>query len=200
MIPVSRSNVVEYVSAQRTLREGVGIAFVYFDYQSPAMQDMSEIILIMMKQLCRRKDNIPPAFLRIKQGGLDPSAIGNQYSFVTLAQDFDEVFLIIDALDERLKDKRHHMLGFIKAIGERLPRAKTFVTSRRETDISEAFKKMATPTIQIEAKSIAADINKYVRNETQRLRDGYDGKRLYLISDALEKKIIIALTEKAHGM
>lgn len=200
MILLSRSNVLEYVTTERALRKEVGIAFAYFNYQSSEMQDLSQIILAIMKQLCRRRDTIPPGFERVKQDSLDPTMIGNRDSFVSVALDFDEMFLIIDALDECVKDKRHHLLGFIKAIGESLPCAKVFVTSRHEQDISEVFEGLTTPTIQIEARSVAADISKYVSSETKRLRKGYNGKRLYVSSDALEEKIITILTEKADGM
>jgi len=186
--------VLEHITAERALRKEVGICFAYFNYQSAEMQDLSQTILAIMKQLCRRKSNIPPGFLRVKQDSLHPSAIGNQ------DQDFNEIFLIIDALDECLREKRHDVLGFITKIGESVPHAKIFVTSRRKQDISEVFERLNTPTIQIEAKNVAADLFKYVSSEIQRLRHGYNGKRLYMKSDALERKIVETLTEKADGM
>ena len=60
--------------------------------------------------------------------------------------------------------------------------------------------KLETPIIEIEAGSVAADISSYVRSEVKRLRDGYDGKRLYLKNDTLEMTIVRTLTEKAEGM
>lgn len=196
----SRSNVLEHITVERGLRKEVGISFAYYSYQSPETQDLSAIILAVMKQLCRRKENMPPGFLRIKEDSLDPSTIGNKDSFLSLARDFEEIFLIIDALDECVKEKRHRFLAFITIIAESLPNVKIFVTSRREQDISEVFERLSTPTIQIEASSIAADISNYVSNEVQQLREGRSGKKLYLKSDVLEKKIVETLTEKANGM
>ncbi|KAF2104338.1 ankyrin [Rhizodiscina lignyota] len=57
-----------------------------------------------------------------------------------------------------------------------------------------------TPTIQVQAQSIAADIESFVRSEVKMLRKGYHGKKLFLYSDALEGKIIQTLTQKAEGM
>jgi ankyrin repeat domain-containing protein 50 len=192
--------VLEHVTTKCALHKDVGICFAYYSYQSTEMRDVSQIIVALVKQLCRKKDVIPQGFLKIKQDALDPSQLGNQETFTTVASEFQEVLMIIDALDECPKDSRYKILGFLSSVANSLPCAKIFVTSRRERDIEEAFMKLNTPIIEIEAGSVAADISSYVRSEIKRLRDGYDGKRLYLKSDALEKNIIRTLTEKAEGM
>lgn len=191
---------LEHVTTERALHKDVGIGFVYYNYQSTEMRDVSQIIVALIKQLCRKKDVVPPGFLKVKQDAMDPSQLGNQESFITVASEFREVVVIIDALDECPKDARNRILGFLSGVANNLPCAKVFVTSRRERDIEEAFMKLKTPIIEIEAGSVAADISSYVRSEVKRLRDGYDGKRLYLKNDTLEMTIVRTLTEKADGM
>jgi ankyrin repeat domain-containing protein 50 len=107
---------------------------------------------------------------------------------------------MVDALDECPANNRHQMIGFLTRLVKLVPRAKVFVTSRRESDIAEAFENKGVPIIQIEAKNVAADIEAYVRDETRRLRDGYDGKKLYLKDDLLEETIIVTLSRKSEGM
>jgi ankyrin repeat domain-containing protein 50 len=192
--------VLEHVTTERAMYKDVGIGFVYYNYQSTEMRDASRIIVALIKQLCRKKDVVPPAFLKVKQDAMDPSQLGNQESFITVASEFREVVVIIDALDECPKDARNRILGFLSGVVNNLPCAKVFVTSRRERDIEEAFMKLKTPIIEIEAESVAADISSYVKSEIKRLRDGYDGKRLYLKNDTLEMTIVRTLTEKADGM
>jgi ankyrin repeat domain-containing protein 50 len=192
--------VLDHITGQRAMCREVGICFAYYSYQSPEMQELSHIIPALIKQLCRKRVVMPPSFMRLKQDSLPPSAIGNQDSFVTAAQDFEEVFLVIDGLDECPREKRHLVLGFISAALAALPSAKIFVTSRREQDVVRAFTRLTTPTIEVQAKSVAADILKYVEDETNRLRDGYDGKRLYIKSDILRQKIVETLTAKSEGM
>ena len=191
---------LEHVTTERALHKDVGIGFAYYNYQSTEMRDVSQIIVALIKQLCRKKDVVPPGFLKVKQDAMDPSQLGNQESFITVASEFREVVVIIDALDECPKDARNRILGFLSGVANNLPCAKVFVTSRRERDIEEAFMKLKTPIIEIEAGSVAADISSYVRSEVKRLRDGYDGKRLYLKNDTLEMTIVRTLTEKADGM
>jgi hypothetical protein len=192
--------VLEHVTTERALHKDVGIGFAYYNYQSTEMRDASLIIVALIKQLCRKKDVVPPGFLKVKQDAMYPSQLGNQESFITIASEFREVVVIIDALDECPKDARNRILGFLSGVANNLPCAKVFVTSRRERDIEEAFMKLKTPIIEIEAGSVAADISSYVRSEVKRLRDGYDGKRLYLKNDTLEMTIVRTLTEKADGM
>ena len=164
------------------------------------MADLSQIISALVKQLCRKRDIVPTTFLRAKQDSLPPSTLGNQSSFLTVAQDFTQIFLLIDGLDECPEDKRSHVLGFLKFVLENLPRQKIFITSRRESDLVRAFDELKAPKIEIEAKSVAADITKYVTDEIKRLRQGYYGKKLYVKSKTLEQKIIETLTTKADGM
>jgi ankyrin repeat domain-containing protein 50 len=195
-----RSNVIEHITTHRALEKEVGICFAYYNYQSPEMQESSQIIPALIKQLCRKKDSVPPGFLRIKQDSLNPSTLGNQESFIAVAQEFEECFLLMDGLDECSREKRHHVLGFLSAIVKSLPRAKIFVTSRRETDLIRAFEQMRTPMIEVEAKNVEEDISTYVTYEIERLCNGYNGKKLYVKSKALEQKIIETLTAKAEGM
>jgi hypothetical protein len=192
--------VLEHVTTERSLHKDVGIGFAYYNYQSTEMRDVSQIIVALIKQLCRKKDVVPLGFLKVKQDAMDPSQLGNQESFITVASEFREVVVIIDALDECPKDARNRILGFLSGVANNLPCAKVFVTSRRERDIEEAFMKLKTPIIEVEAGSVAADISSYVRSEVKRLRNGYDGKRLYLKNYALEMTIVRTLTEKADGM
>jgi ankyrin repeat domain-containing protein 50 len=192
--------VLEYISAEHALSKEVGICFAYYNYKSPEMQDLSLIISAIIKQLCRNKDTVPSAFLRNKQESLSPSTIGNQESFALIAQQFHELFLVVDGLDECPRAQRPPVLGFLSAVVEGSPRVKIFVTSRRETDLVQGFGKLTAPTIELEAESVAADISKYVTDEIKVLREGHNGKRLYLKSSALELEIINTLTTKAEGM
>jgi ankyrin repeat domain-containing protein 50 len=107
---------------------------------------------------------------------------------------------MVDALDECLADERHQIIGFLTKIVDRLPNAKVFVTSRKEWDIAEAFENNKIPVIKIEAENVARDVNSFVRAEVKRLRQGYNGKKLYLTNETLEETIITTLSEKAEGM
>ena len=114
--------------------------------------------------------------------------------------EFKEVFIVIDALDECSECERPHIIRFITEVMNALRCAKIFITSRRKSDIVRAFEDSSTPTIQIKANNVAADIESFVQSEVKKLRKGFYGKKLHLTSDVLEARIIQTLTEKAEGM
>ena len=182
--------------------ENIAICFAYYNYRTPELQDPSQIVAALIKQLCRKRDTIPPWLLKFKYDSLSTSTASKQESFIKLAEDLElkEVFVVIDALDECPMHERHHIICFITGVMEALRCAKIFVTSRRVSDIVRAFKESSTPTIQIKAENVAADIESFVHSEVKKLRKGYYGKKLQLTSDVLEARIVQTLTEKAEGM
>jgi ankyrin repeat domain-containing protein 50 len=103
----------------------------------------------------------------------------------------------MDALDECKEDQREQIISFISDLTNDLPRAKVFVTSRRETDIVEAFARWKTPTIQIEPRNIAEDIDVFVRDRVEAL---VGLGTLRLENPALKGRIIETLITRAEGM
>ncbi len=170
--------------------------------KTPELQDLSQITAAFIKQLCRKRDTIPYWLLKFKHDSLSPSTVSKQESFIKLVEDldFNEVYVIIDALDECPECERHHVIRFITEVVNCLCCVKIFVTSRRESDIVRAFEESSTRTIQIKTENVAADIESFVQSEVEKLRNGYHGKKLYLTDDILKAKIIQTLTEKADGM
>ena len=192
---------IEYVTSERALDQTAGIAFAYYNYQSAELHEVPLVIAAIVKQLCRKRGDIPAGFLKTKRDAMPSSHLGDQESFVTAAGQFEEVFLIVDALDECAKSVRYGILDFLREIiDDHRLLVKIFVTSRREMDIEAEFKRLNRPTIMVEALSVTADISRYVTDEVARSRRGQAGKKLYIKSDALEHHIIHTLTTKADGM
>lgn len=196
---VYSSNVLEHITTEFAMRDKVGISFAYYNYRKPELGDCRMIIGALIKQLCQKKDSIPLELLNLMHNSHSKATASNPASFISLAESFKEVFIVLDALDECPEHERHRIIGFITKIVAEQQCAKVFITSRREADILEAFEGK-TSTIQIEARSVAADIALHVRDEVTKLRKGYNGKRLYLTSDKLQGKIIDTLVSKADGM
>jgi ankyrin repeat domain-containing protein 50 len=89
------------------------------------------------------------------------------------------------------------IFGLIDGPTNELPCAKVFVTSRRETDIIDAFGCHQIQTIQIEAKTVTKDINAYVNKHVQ---DLVKVKKLKLEKPNLKEKIVEMLVANAEGM
>jgi len=118
-------------------------------------------------------------------------------NFFCLVKSFDQVFLVIDALDECKQDERDKIMNFIFDTTDNLPRAKVFITSRRETDIASDFARHKTPTIQIEARNVTKDIKAYVTDRVEYL---VKIKKLRLKKPSLKENIVETLVTGAEGM
>lgn len=105
--------------------------------------------------------------------------------------------MVIDALDEAPQKLRKNIFKMIRNLVSELPCARIFATSRKEPDITSTFSQLKTPTVEIEAKNSAEDINTYVRGKFESLISDGD---LALENVSLQDKIIKGLISKADGM
>lgn len=193
---------MEQITAEKGLQPRTAICFVYYDYRKPHLENISQIITALVKQICRKRQSIPSYLLNLRYEGLTSSSSITQETFAKLLEEYSQVFLIFDALDECREGERESVLRFITEIVTlQLPCiVKVFVTSRREMDISRAFELEHVPTVLIGADSVTADIRTFARSQVQKLRTGKHGKCLFVKSDELAQKIIETLTIKANGM
>jgi ankyrin repeat domain-containing protein 50 len=189
------------------LSDKVGVAFAYFKYDSPDSQKPSRVVSTFIKQLCWKREQIPQRlldFYRTHDRDVRTPAFDKyKDSFLLLAKSFDQIFLVIDALDECKQDEqdqitnREQIMDFIFDLTDTLPCAKVFVTSRREADIKNAFARHKAPTIEIETRNVVEDINAYIHD---RVEDLVRAGKLRLRKPTLKKMIIETLVTKAEGM
>ena len=204
---------IEHLSTLYGLSKDSGLAFLYCTYKESRTPE--DYIKLAMKQLCRRMPVLPPALEKIyrlhyRSNG-HPSYVELGRVFSTIVQQFDSVFLILDALDECTLDQRTALCEFFVDITEPKvtpedsqglaePRGilKLFITSRKEPDLEQAFLRNPTQTtIEIDPAKVNIDIEVFVKAQLQqRLQTG----DLVLENMALKEKILTSLTTNAGGM
>ena len=184
------------MSTRRGLEDDVGIAFFYYDHQYSSQQDLAHTMCAILKQLCRDHKFVPGHLSTLKQRAL---SVG-QEDFVTVAKEYHEVFLIVDALDECSPENRPDILGFLHEIEQNLHNAHICVMSRPENDITRSLKRYDTLIIRLQTSDLARDIEVYVKDEVRDLRAGRDGVQLFMKSEQLASDVIQALTKQASGM
>jgi hypothetical protein len=194
--------VLEHLTARSGLDERTAMCFAYYDYRTPESQNSKQIAAALLKQLCRQSASVPTELLNFKQAARRLSLADVEQFLIKLPADMKlkEMFIVIDALDECREKDRPDIIRLLAKVMKDLPCAKVFVTSRKESDIERAFAESNTPTIQIQAKNVEADIRSFVESEVRKLRQGYYGKKLFLSNDLLEVRVISTLIEKAEGM
>lgn len=191
-----RSLVLETVSGKSGPDDKNGIAFIYFNYQD--VQKSTKIIATLIKQLCRGKKVLPDSLIRFYESYSrnveTPSYEKLRAQFRELSKAFDQVFFVVDAMDEC--EDRANFLPLITALArETSCKFKVFVTSRREKDIEASFTSHGSSTVEIEATKVDADIAAFVQFQIETRRDS-----TCVINQKLKDKIRDALVNQSNGM
>ena len=218
MANIIRSLVIDHLSALYELSPHIGVTFIYCNYKES--RPSTAYIRLAIKQICRRMKCLPhqlqEAYKKHNKNDSQPSSEELNSIFLTIALQFNSMFLVLDALDECTLDQRAELCNFFSDIIEsRINGAsrtsnsgssdlstsrgivKLFVTSRKEPDIERVFQQKSFPKIEIEAAKVNRDIAVYTEAQIEtRLKDG----RLSLKNMRLKNMILDALTTKAGGM
>jgi hypothetical protein len=200
LIKCDRSIVVEETRSLHLLDPRVGIAFFFFSFQTESTP--VQVLSTLIKQLCRRTREIPKHILalytRCTSDDIAPRLPELEQHFEETIGCFDQVFLVVDAMDECKTDHRGGLLSYIVHIFQSSPgKLKLFVTSRPEGDIKEAFNSEKFKTIRIEATKVNADTASYVAHELETRRHRYYSVHTDF---SLKKQVKDALVSQSNGM
>jgi hypothetical protein len=136
--------------------------------------------------------------MRVNHSAKDPTDVVDTDLFADTAKYYQQVFIVIDGLDECPEERRSPILDFIVEVSSKLDSSiKVFVSSRKKPDIDARFKSLNTPAIELETGKITPDIESFVRDEALRLRIE---SRLRVRDNALFAELIRKLVEKSDGM
>jgi hypothetical protein len=87
---------------------GTGIAYFYFSFQKEAAQTIKNFFAVLVKQLSGQKTRLPHSLLslytRCSRKDQIPRLEELQAEFHNIIQTFNNVFIVVDALDECKKD------------------------------------------------------------------------------------------------
>jgi hypothetical protein len=161
-------------------------------------------MLSILKQLSCKNDNtpvLPPVAAkwheRLSQGSEDRLDLEECIDVILELTMERPAIIVIDALDECQKETRSGLLeGLDRITQEAGHLVKVFVSSRRDSDIRNHFRK--TPKLEIAARDNSQDIADYVTSElgkkiaTGKLLNGQPSGEL--VADIKDK-----LTEQAEG-
>jgi hypothetical protein len=174
--------------------QDVAIAFFYFDYHDQGYQSPANVVASILKQLASQKSILPLAVTelhkRFEKQQDHPQLQDLETTLLLTCQEFRQIFIIIDALDEC--DAKMHRKSFLKVLKElQNASVRVFVTSRpHPDDIKQEL--CASPIITVEASN--SDIRKYLAHKIDQ-----DGDK-DLIDELLKKDIVTSIANGAQGM
>lgn len=149
--------------------QNVAIAHLYLDYRDQERQSPENMAASVLRQLAMAKATIPQPLIelhqRLKGQQRKPQQQDLEQTILAICQDFDRVFIIIDALDEcDINVHRTRFLEFLKFLRQKTS-VSLFLTSR---PYPEDVKKVFEDCAQITIKAEDADLRKYISKEIQR--------------------------------
>jgi hypothetical protein len=202
--------VIEHIQKSSILSTGdpkVALAYVYFDYKDRTRQTPENVVAELIKQLefqlADSIDDTPPLphiqklYDRLNTEGKRPTLFDLQYSFLSIGAQFDDIYLVFDALDEcDEQTQRSVLLPFIMGLPLKRGGTKGFkllVTARPYCADIES--KLEPHAQQLPIAADVGDIELAVRAKIVLAKQ----KRV-AVSAQLEEEIVSAVLEKAAGM
>ena len=183
------------------------LAYFYCKYGESDRRDPESILRTVVKQLAIVNsdsclpDSVVSLYRKHKNDGFKSGKLQVDESkdlIIRLTKEFQETFIVIDALDECDKRSRDRLLDALKSIMEETPhRVKVFVTSRDDDDIVLHLK--GVPNVYIRSSDNSSDIETFIVAEIERCIS----KNKLLrgsVEPRLKQRIIWTLADKAQGM
>lgn len=155
----------------------------------------------LYRQCKNTLDKVNKAFDESREGQHQPSRATLLKIIQAIINNFDSVFIIIDALDEcpTINDERDKLLDTIcELLSWKCPSLHLLCTSRKEIDIENVFmndlpREVAFQTIQLSADDVAADIKTFLHSQLS-------GRKFASWDSASKEEVERKLADRANGM
>ncbi|KAK0664020.1 ankyrin repeat, PH and SEC7 domain-containing protein secG [Cercophora samala] len=175
-----------------------GLAFFYFTFNDESKQDTTAMLRSVILQLASQAEKKGEEHLiRLKEVFQDATPPNDALleTLHALIEEFDDIYLILDALDESPKQRhRETLLDTLQEIREwSEPRLHLLVTSRDEQDIRECLSPSEGEEVKMKNASIDSDIASFITGHLQ------TNKRLRRWSKH-HQEIQEALASRAQGV
>jgi Cdc6-like AAA superfamily ATPase len=183
------------------------LLYFYFDFTDAGKQTLDNAIRSLISQLYhKRKDTqklLDSLFSSCDNGRSQPTCESLCKVFLQMINQTEEIYIILDALDEcrtRKGPLSEGLLAWIQSLSDLKQRnVHLLVTSRPEHDIELVLRKLAEDEeriVPIQSDLIEKDIRRYV---CTRVREGKGLERWQSRPDVLNE-IEVQLMKKANGM
>jgi hypothetical protein len=191
------STAIQYTFRHKRSDQGVGIAFFYFTFNDESKQDESAMLRALLLQLSGQLSDSHTDLARLHHSyrtGIPPSIVLIAH-LRHLIQKFDQVYILLDALDESPRySQRDQVLNGIETMRKWfLPGLHLLVTSRDEPDIRESLGPAGDEEVIMKNAEINQDISDFISGQ---LKIDPKLRKWHAHHDRIQK----ILTERAQGV
>lgn len=171
-------------------------AVFYFTFSDTRKQRYRDLLLSLVSQLAFKG----PARVLLQEAHGNPSrsltSSDLERILLAAAESGQEVFLLLDALDECPEDDdaRHNLLSGLTRISQAVSAVRIFATSRKLPDIQHSFTEMEAESIAVATYAVNEDIRQHVKSQLSQ------DTRLARLDVATKRNIENTLYQKADGM
>lgn len=163
---------------------GAGIAQIYFDYKDIENQTVQRVLARIVKQLASQTQLQHQIETFYEGSSKDlPSTDDLKSCILVLVREFQQVYILVDALDECAESTRsEHILAAVDHLGQQSESIQFFITSRSHL---MSLRPYSRPVIRFELSANASDIELLVRNrleEDQSMSPDFVGEVLERLS------------------
>ena len=191
------STAIQSLFRRSSVSSRIGIAFFYFTFSDKSKQDEIAMLRALLLQLSTQLKNNHKYLWQLKktyEPGTPPASVLIQYLRL-LCEEFSEVFVALDALDESPRDgPRQRVLDVFETIRNwKIPSLHIFITSRNEPDIESCLELPTSQQVVMANIGLDQDISNYIKSRLdtdRRLRKWH----------SYQGMIANTLTGKAKGM
>ena len=177
------------------------VVYFYFDFNDLEKQQHEKMICSLITQLSIQSASTPQSleslFSSKMNGKQQPVAGELLMTLQQIIQEFDETFIILDALDE-CKERQELLTDIDEIAGWKNEKLHMLATSRRENDIEESLEPLVNDQekICIQSALVNDDIRAYI---LERLRSDRRLRR-WQKKPQVQQEIERTLMDKADGM
>ncbi|RMZ92142.1 hypothetical protein DV736_g628, partial [Chaetothyriales sp. CBS 134916] len=163
------STAIQYTFRQKLSNQNVGIAFFYFTFNDESKQDESAMLRALLLQLSNQWPDSQTElaqFHKLYGTGTPPPTVLIAH-LQRLIQKFDEVYILLDALDESPRPHKRH--GVLRTITEMrkwlLTGLHLLATSRDEHDIRKSLDPKKDTEVIMKNTEINQDISDFISGQ-----------------------------------
>ena len=195
------STILEHILQAYVSTPNTAVIYFFFDFNDPDKQRDENMMRSLLSQLSSHCINVPPVLEELYSSCLNgdrkPSFEAVLRTFHQIATAFENIFIVLDALDE-CNQRGEFLANVEELISWDDTNLRVLVTSRKEKDIEDSILPLTKDETRvcIQSAFVNADICAYVHDQlqTNRKLQRWQGK------PEVQMEIENTLTEKANGM
>lgn len=201
------STVIEHIKEFCSNDPDSVVTYWYLTFTDSEKQKVSNFLTSIIANMLSNSRVTPIAFATAYEranNGLEKAGIANLMLMLkSVIAGFDDVFIIVDALDEcpNGDQERSKFFGILEdMLSWNFDQLHVLITSRREIDIQESFETISTTTEEGEAQIINIQ-GSHIQHDIQKfLKHSLEGRRFRFWKPELKEDVKKYLTSKADGM